>query len=129
MPVTVTYIKNGGVLLKGEGVVSGTDIKQANNEIYTSPENLKKIRYQLCDYRKVSELLVSNEDIEVLSKQDDNAAKINPGMFIALVGELDLIYGLIRMWEAHTFASPFESMAFRNIEDAEKWIDEKIQKP
>ena len=69
------------------------------------------------------------DDGDVLKQQDREASKINPKMIVAAVGEEDLVYGLIRMWEAHIEFSPLESMAFRNIEDAEKWIEEKIIKP
>ena len=129
MPMTLKYIKNGGVLLKGEGVVTGMDIMQANDTIYNSPEEIQKIKYQLCDYTNVSELNVSSEELKRLAAQDKRAAKINPHMFLALVGEKDLVYGLIRMWEAYVDISPLESMAFRNIKDAEKWIEEKTQMP
>ncbi len=128
MPISVTNIDNGGVLLKGEGVVSGTDIKQANEIIY-SPEKIQKIQYQLWDYTNVSKFNVSNEEVIILAQQDIEAAEINPKMFVAAVGKEDLVYGLIRMWEAHVDFSSIETMAFRIIEDAEKWIAEKIQKP
>ena len=98
MPLKITYIKNGGVLLKGEGVVSGSEIIQANESLYSSPEITQKIKYQLCDFTNVSSFLVSNEDILLLANQDETAAQVNPNMFIALVGAQDLIYGLIRMW-------------------------------
>ena len=129
MPMTVTYIKNSGVLIKGEGVVTGSEIKEANDKIYDSRENIMKIKYQLCDFLEVSEFLVTHEDIVFHSEQDYKAANINPHMIIAIVASSDLIFGLSRMWEAYSYRSPFQSMVFRSIEDAEKWIDEMIRKP
>lgn len=129
MPITVANIKNGGVLLKGEGIVTGTDIKQANDAIYHSPEIIQNIKYQLCDYTNVRKFNVSAEEVIIIVQQDREAVKINPKIFVAAVGEEDLVYGLIRMWEFHIDISPLVSMAFRNIEDAEKWIEEKLQKP
>jgi hypothetical protein len=31
------------------------------------------------------------------------------------------------MWQALTYDAPFETMAFRKLEDAEKWIKEKLK--
>jgi hypothetical protein len=129
MPLTHEEIKNGGILVKGEDVVTGNEIGEVNDIIYNSTENILKIKYQLWDLTNVSEILVSNADIEVFASQDAAAAKISPNMIIAIVANSDLIYGLSRMWEAYSYSSPFESMVFRNIEDAEKWIDEIMGKP
>ena len=129
MPVTYKEIKNAGILVKGKGVVTGNEIKEINDIIYKSAENILKIKYQLVDLTNVSEVIASNEDIEVLATQDAAAAKINSNMIIAIVASSDLIFGLSRMWEAYSYRSPLQSMVFRNIEDAEKWIDEMIQKP
>ena len=84
-------------MVKGKCVVSVNEIKEINNDIYRSPENILKIKYQLWDLTAVSEVLVPNADITVFSNQDDAAAKINPNMIIAIVANSDLIYGLSRM--------------------------------
>jgi hypothetical protein len=129
MTITYTVMKNGGILLKGKGIVSGNEIKEVNDNIYNTAENILKIKYQLWDLTNVSEILVPNADIQVFANQDAAAAKINSNMIIAIVASSDLIFGLSRMWEAYSYKSPFQSMVFRNIEDAEKWIDEMIGKP
>lgn len=129
MPLIYEHTEDGGILVKGKGVISGNEIKEINNDIYRSPENILEIKYQLLDLTDISEILVSNADIKGFSDQDDAAAKINPNMIIAIVANSDLIYGLSRMWEAHSYSSPFQSMVFRNIKDAEKWIAENKRKP
>ena len=129
MPLTYEDTKDGGILVKGKGVISAKEIIEINNDLYRSPENILKIKYQLWDLTNVSEILVSSEDINAFAKQDAAAARVNPKMIIAIVASSDLIFGLSRMWEAYSYNSPFQSMVFRNIEDAEKWIDEIVEKP
>ena len=87
MPVTVSNLKNGGILLKGEGIVTGVNIREANNIIYASPSKIQNINYQLADYTNVSEFIISNEEVELIADQDKYAAAINPNMFLAVVGE------------------------------------------
>ena len=129
MPMNFSYMEDGGILVHGEGVVTGSEIIEVNDKIYESPQKLERILYQLVDLTNVTKLLVSNEEVERLALQDLQVAKINPNMFIALVGHDDLVYGLARMWEALTHDAPFDTMVFRKLEDAEKWIKEKLPKP
>ncbi len=128
MPMNITYIDDGRILLAGEGAVTGKEIIDINDRIYESPQKIKQILYQLADFTSVTELLVSNAEVKMLALQDKRASKINPNMCIALVGQQDFIYGLARMWKALTYDAPFETMVFRKLEDAQKWIKIKIPK-
>ena len=123
MPLTYEDTKDGGILVKGKGVISANEIKEINNDLYRSPENILKIKYQLWDLTEVSDALVSNADITFFANQDNAAVEVNPNMIIAIVANSDLIFGLSRMWDVY---SNFKHMVYRDIADAEKWIDEMI---
>lgn len=128
MPISIDYLKDGGIIAKGEGILTGKEIKESNDIIYESPDKIKKIKYQIADLTDVSDAHITESELRALSIQDENASKINPNMFIAIVGEKDILYGLARMWEAFSYNSPFENMVFRKMEDAQKWIREKLHK-
>jgi hypothetical protein len=128
MPMNIAYIGDGGILTRGEGVVTGSEIKEVNEIIYESLEKIRKILYQICDLTNVSDTSVSNAEIEELAIQDKEASEINPNMFIAVVCEKDFIFGLARMWEAFTDGARIETMVFRKMEDAQQWIGDKLQK-
>ncbi|MBN1515076.1 hypothetical protein JXA32_00750 [Candidatus Sumerlaeota bacterium] len=126
MPIHVTYTQDGGLLVTGEGAVSGSDLVEANKKIYASEEKIKQIVYQLVDFSDISELHVILGDVEKIAVQDRAAARVNPDMFIAIVGKRDLVYGLSRMWEAMTEEAPFETKVFRELSDAQEWIQSKL---
>jgi len=128
MPMSIDYIGDGGIIIRVEGLISGNEIKEANDIIYESPDKIKKIKYQICDLTNASEVSASESDIRAISNQDKKASEINPNMLIAVVGEKDVIFGLARMWEAFSYDSPFETMVFRTMEDAQQWIREKLHK-
>jgi len=128
MTMNISYTDDGGILLVGEGIVTGKEIIDINDRIYISPQKIQQILYQLVDFTKVTELLVSNAEVEILAMQDENASKINPNMSIALVGGQDLVYGLARMWKTLTYGAPIQTMVFRKLEDAQQWIKDTIQK-
>ncbi len=128
MPMSFAYLGDGGILIKGEGVVTASDVKGGNDIIYESPEKIKEILYQICDFSNISDVKISGFEIRELAIQDKKAAEINPNMLIALVTGMDFTFGLSRMWEAFSCDSPFESKVFRNMDDAEQWIREKLRK-
>ena len=107
MLTSIDYIEDGGIIIRVEGLISGNEIKKANDIIYESPDKIKKIKYQICDLTIASDFSASESDIRAISNQDKKASEINPNMLIAVVGEKDVIFGLARMWEAFSYDSPF----------------------
>jgi hypothetical protein len=128
MPMYIDYTDDGGVLVRAEGIIVGNEIKEINYAIYESPEKIKQIVYQLFDFTRVSDARVSDTDILDIAYYDNLAAKINPGMIVAVVCEKELLFGLARMWEAYTDVSPIETMVFRDMESARHWIEMRLKK-
>ena len=126
MPVKIEYLDDNGILIKGEGVVTGNDLIEANDKVYESTEKIQHISYQLCDFTNVSDVDVSTPDIEITAKQDARASVINPNMLFAVVGDKDVVHVLSDMLEALSY--PAEIMYFRKLEEAKQWIRENLQK-
>jgi hypothetical protein len=129
MPIRIYYLEDGGVLAKCEGIVTGSEIKETNDQLYETEEKIRKILYQVVDFTGVEKLLVSNADIDIIVSQDKKAFEINPSMRIAVVSEQDLIFGLARMWEGKAYSPSFETKVFRKLEDAQEWINTKSREP
>ncbi len=126
MPVTYAYIENGGVLLVGTGTVVAVDIIDVNESIYASPEMIKKIRFQICDYTAVEKMEISSEEVVTIAEQDNLAAEVNPTMLITIAAKKDLSFGIARVWEAYTGGSPFRTEVFRTLEDCREWIRSQL---
>jgi hypothetical protein len=126
MPVEIKYVGDGdGIEMIGRGVVTGEEIYNANNVIY-SGNTLLKQKYQLADFINVEEFDVSNEDIVKIANQEIKASETNPNRIMAIVGKQDLIFGLSRMWEVHVSINTLETMVFREREKALAWIKKKL---
>ena len=128
MPVSFSYIGDGGILVKSEGDVKGREIKEINDIIYESAEKTKGISYQICDFQNASNVSISQTDVRQIARQDKKAFEINPEMLIAIVTSTDLGFGLSRMWESLANGSPFETKVFRNLKEAQHWIRENLKK-
>ena len=80
MPMELKYLPDRGVLMKAEGFVTFKDIKDVNDEIYSTEEKILSISYQLCDFTNVKGFPLSSEEVKTIAEQDKYAAKINPDM-------------------------------------------------
>jgi len=128
MPIQIKYIEGGlGVEFIGSDVVTGTDIIEANKEIYSN-ENFSRQRYQIVDRTNCAEFQVSNEEIRIIAEQDKAAAKTNPNIIIALISKTDLQYGISRVYHALVGDSGFLTEIFRDRKNAEEWIEKQLKK-
>lgn len=123
MPINYSYLDDGGVLLKGSGVVSGKELITLNDEIYKTPELIKKISYQIGDYSEVVDWKMDVAEIKRIADQDNHAALINPDMIFAVAASKDITFGLTRMWQAYTDESPFKTAVFRTVPECKAWIE------
>ncbi len=127
MPVNFSYTGDGGVLVKSEGVLKGSEIKEANDIIYESPQKIREIKYQICDFLSMDDVSISKREIQQIAMQDKRASEINPNMLIAIVAKTDLGFGLSRMWEALAYESSLKTMVFREMSKARQWIKENLE--
>ena len=128
MPIQIKYIEGGlGVEFIGSDVVTGTDIIEANKEIYSN-ENFSRQRYQIVDRTNCAEFQVSNEEIRIIAEQDKAAAKTNPNIIIALISKTDLQYGISRVYSALVGDSGFLTEIFRDRKTAEEWVKKQLKK-
>ena len=125
MPIQIKYVRGGvGVEFICTGVVTGTDIIEANKEIYSDDRFLKQ-RYQIIDRTHCADYQVSNDEVEIIVKQDIAAATINPHVIVAFISKTDLQYGVSRMYNSLVGDDGFSSEIFRDRKGAEEWIEKQ----
>jgi len=126
MPVQINFIEDGfGVEFISSGIVTGSQIIQANEKIYTH-EILSRLNYKIVDRTNCTEYNVTTKDIQIIASQDRKAAKINPNIIIALISTTPLQYGMSRMWEAYVDETGFQVEIFKDRGNANKWIRNKL---
>ncbi len=124
MPIDVTFLDDGGVVFKGSGCVTFDDVANANHRIYASPDQIRKIAYQICDYSDATDIDLSAEQVRTLALQDADAARANPAMLLAVVGQQDFVFGMLRMWELYAEPSSVRTRVCRTVDEARRWIAE-----
>lgn len=124
MPILIKYTDDKGVVFKGEGIVTYDDLRRANDIIYANDEKIRSIAYQLIDLSAVDGIDLSNDELERIGQQDQNAFNINPEMRIAVIGPEDLTFGLARVWEvfACELGGQRACEIFRDEATAKAWL-------
>ncbi len=126
MPIKINFIDNGvGIEFISSGIVTGKEIIEANKKVYTR-ENLSKLKYKIVDRTTCSKYSVTTEEIKIIANQDNEAAKINPNVLIALISTTPLQYGMSRMWEAYTDDIGFQVGIFIDRDSADNWLRTKL---
>ncbi len=124
MPVKLNYENEwAGAVLIGSGTVTGDELCRCNDRMY-DPDQIHKLRYQLCDFRQITNFEVSSDDVRRIANQDNVAATQNPDITMAIVANRRIVYGMARMWQAYTDEASFNSHVFRTMVEARAWLGE-----
>jgi hypothetical protein len=115
------YTKDG-IRFVLSGIITSKELNTLNTELYNQWD-IASFKYQLWIFTEVEEFLLSPDEMKMLANQDKRASIKNPNMKVALVSISPLIYGLCRMYEAFYGDGPWETMVFKSLDEAEKWID------
>jgi hypothetical protein len=129
MPIEINYLDGErGVLFIGAGKVTGEEIITSNRQVFSSEEKMKKVKYGLIDYSKITQFEVSTVEVESIISQEKKASEYIADGVLAIVAKKNVAFGINRMWEsiAEYRGLQWETMVFRHREDAEVWIRQKV---
>jgi hypothetical protein len=110
----VAYIKAWGKTTIDEIMIEG-----ARMFAETEWENGFNI---LCDYREITEVNPTYQDIEKIVDQDKRNEPLFDNSKCAVVAKNDLIFGLSRMWEILSENTNLKKMVFKDINEARSWL-------
>ncbi len=122
MSIKIEYLGKSGILMTGEGEVTGQELIDANEKLYASDEQTAAYEFQLADFTKVTQFSVSQLQIKTLVRQDRDASKINSHLKMAIVGDDALVFGFSRMWQTYLPDESLETEVFRTMDLALEWL-------
>jgi hypothetical protein len=130
MPIKLKNLDSGlGVMLIGEGNVTGQEIIHANKKILSLKEKIEVSKYCIIDYSEATGYDVSTPEIEIIADQDKEISKYLPDYTVAIVTKQDIEFGVSRMWETiiQIKGLQWETKVFKVRNDAEQWIKNKVK--
>ena len=105
------------VLTMCRNTLTPDDIKTSREGYRANPDFSPDMK-QLIDLRNVTEVAVTTSDWRALAKTDP----FGPGARRALVGDQDLTFGVLRMYEALSERPDVAVHVFRKIDEACVWL-------
>lgn len=125
MPIYPEIVNNKYVLLRGEGLVIGSEIVEANAQLYSDPEYKNVAGFQLWDLTALTVLKMSGQEHQQAAKQDKEALSIYAHIVVAIAGKTEQVYGVSRMYAGYA-PDGVTTMVFRSRAEAEAWILKQI---
>ena len=128
MPLDIQRLEDGGLIVTGRGIVTGSDFVEHAKRAGKIRET-ESIRYQLVDWTKAEGIDLTKSDMQRMTALLIDAVRVNGQLHVAIVGDRDLFYGIARMWQSSDKVTNERVMVFRNMPDAKKWLQRKTGKP
>ena len=128
MPIELKFLDNGiGAIYLFKGVVTGQELLQSNEEIFSAAERFNTARYGIIDLSIMEDLQISSCDMEKVVLQDTNASKINPNIVVAVIADTIIGFGFSRAWENLAGNVPWAKMVFKTKDRAFAWVKKTVK--
>jgi hypothetical protein len=129
MPVDLE-IRHGniGLALVCHGLFNGKELISVHDQLLSSPDLLKPVKYALVDEVGVESIDIAIADLQQIAEQDKQLKDLFiPHLPVAIAATRDLQYGLARMWEVLAADTGWEVMVFRTLPEAAGWIQQRMK--
>ena len=124
MPISYRILPEKNlVMTRAHGVLREDELLAHKRTLLADPEFRPGMR-ELSDVRDVEKLDVSPAGIRSFVIQDEADAPKLEGYRLAIVASEDLVYGMARMYEMQAETLPPSVRVFRDLAEAEAWIEE-----
>ena len=122
MPVDVRQLDGGlGIEMAPTGCVTIHTVKEA---LRAREPFLGQARYVLVDFSQTELLDISGEDVRMVVETDNADAVLYPLICQAIVGPVDLSFGIGRIYSALADEGPWPSRILRTRPEARAWLRE-----
>ncbi|MBO9475818.1 hypothetical protein J7413_19970 [Shimia sp. R10_1] len=107
-------------VLRFQGVVTHDEIVEARREIIDHSD-YKLRKYHVWIFDNVTEMRIGTDQMKVLRTEDATNSAVNPNLRVALVGNTDIGFGTLRMYESYVSTIWRHVGVFRDEETAFQW--------
>lgn len=113
-----------GIRHAGTGPVTGAEILEACRATTQLRQNTENFHYEFIDFSGVSELQISQDELERIIAQDFYAAIFRPEAVIVIVAPRDDLFETMKEWERRIQGIGWLTHIARERAEAERWLQE-----
>lgn len=128
MPMENRVLDGGrGQLVRSRGDVSEHEYLSVMRKHLADIGRRPECVYSLADFSHAGRTDIGPEAVRTVAELSLATAVQRPDLLLAAVGGRDLVYGLVRMFQAYASGLPWEMEAFRSLAEAEDWLRERAR--
>ena len=113
-----------GVYIRFSDVVTCGEVQRSNEALYRDPRFFSSMDYQIADFLACSSILAEPDEVRLIAKLDAEMSRHKPGVRVAVVTTMKVIYGYSRMYQLCSEQSLWETEIFDNLHAARAWISQ-----
>jgi hypothetical protein len=91
-------------------------------ELLNQPERAQALVHGLVEFAPDARVEMTTDDLRAVAAVDEQLAKLNRHLKVAVVAAQDYIYGMLRMWEVFVSDTGWNVHVFRHRAEAEAWL-------
>jgi predicted RNA-binding protein len=115
--------KHSDIIVKFDGKLIKEDILSVDNHIYGNSK-FDKMKYQIFDYSRVTEVELSEADVKMISILDKSSTIWNNHVRVAIITDNVKILGLAEIYRAILIDTKWLVEIFTNFDEALAWCTE-----
>lgn len=123
MAYTIEW-KHSDIIVTFDGKLIKEDILSVDNHIYGNSK-FDKMKYQIFDYSRVTEVALSEADVKIISILDKSSTMWNNHVRVAIITDDVKIFGLAEIYRAILIDTKWLVEIFTNFDEALAWCIKK----
>ena len=129
MPIEIQDLDGGlGSFVCATGVLNDEEFIDCYTAYFAQPEDkIEAYRYNFSDYGAVTKLELSTHAVRRMAELAKGASSINAESVVAILAPKAVVFGMARMWETLTSETHWDSMVFKEREDALGWLKRRVK--
>lgn len=110
-----------GVLVEFQDKSTGMDVINIDNLLY-SYDKFEKMRYQLWDFTNSTEIIFTDEEMEIIGVLDKSASVWNKSMLVAIVSTDNVFINSLAIYKKEISEINWVCEIFNDINNARSWL-------
>jgi hypothetical protein len=127
MPYTTELTEDCvGIVHVGTGDVTGEDLLGGARMASQLVQNTENFQFEFVDLSDVTEIRITEEQLEEIAREDHIAAIYRPHAIIVIVAPADAVFAVARRWEQKVQDLSWRVLVARARREALTWLREQL---
>jgi len=115
-----------GIVHVGTGLVTGEDLIEATRMASQLVQNTENFQFEFIDLSEVSEVHITEQQLEEIAKEERIAAAYRPRAIVAIVAPVDTVFAIAQQWQQKVEDLDWRTLIARSRPEALRWLRDQL---